>query len=422
MKRINSVFAKLNITIFTILLVAGSMPFFAQKNENQKLSRNKNGLENRNEFQTTGIDETFSPRFQSFAELNVADIQSEGKIIIGGKFSFLNESPNQRSDRLERLNVDGSLDKSFVFSKPSEWDGAQKISLIKVQPDDKILIAKDDKIIRLNKNGELDSSFHSVKFSNNYFPYLYLNDIQIYPDGKILVVGVFNNVNNTTSCNIVRLNRDGTIDNSFLFANYVQSIEFLKSAITSENKIFIGVINSNWYQIGLFPKLNEDGTIDNSFIWSKTQYEFKNVYHEESFLKNIIIEKNGNMIVSGAISNRSQYWKNEIRGVYRLDPNGRVINIFEDTGYSVYLPNVFLQNDGKVIVYNISYNYENGNNLIRYNSDGTRDANFHFRISYNRLPSTDLIIQKDGKILVYGDLLMVNGISKYGIVRLNQEN
>jgi len=323
---------------------------------------------------------------------------------------------------LERLNADGSLDKSFVFSRPSEWDGAQKISLIKVQPDDKILIAKDDKIIRLNKNGELDSGFHTVKFSNNYFPYLYLNDIQLYPDGKILVVGVFNNVNYTVSCNIVRLNRDGTIDNSFLFANYVPSIEFLKSAITSENKIFIGVINSNWYQIGLFPKLNEDGTIDSSFIWSKTQYEFKNVYHEESFLKNIIIEKNGNMIVSGAISNRSQYWKNEIRGVYRLDPNGRVINIFEDTGYSVYLPNVFLQNDGKVIVYNISYNYENGTNLIRYNSDGTKDENFHFRISYNRLPSTDLIIQKDGKILVYGDLLMVNGISKYGIVRLNQEN
>ena len=111
------------------------------------------------------------------------------------------------------------------------------------QPDGKILVgggfttyngATENRIIRLNSNGTKDTSFNTGTGFNDY-----VFSIALQPDGKILVGGGFTTYNGAAENRVVRLNPDGTKDNSFNtgtgFNSSVQSI-----ALQPDGKILIG--------------------------------------------------------------------------------------------------------------------------------------------------------------------------------------
>ena len=89
------------------------------------------------------------------------------------------------------------------------------VRVINIQPDGKILVGGGfstyngttrNRIIRLNSNGSIDTSFNiGTGFNGNVFT------IDIQPDGKILVGGDFTTYNGTTSNRIIRLNPNGSI-------------------------------------------------------------------------------------------------------------------------------------------------------------------------------------------------------------------
>ncbi len=64
-----------------------------------------------------------------------------------------------------------------------------------------------NKIIRLNSDGSIDTSFNIGTGFNGY-----VRTIILQPDGKILVSGAFNSYNGTTSNRIICLNSDGSIE------------------------------------------------------------------------------------------------------------------------------------------------------------------------------------------------------------------
>ena len=151
--------------------------------------------------------------------IRAAAIQSDGKILVGGWFKSYNKTLVYG---LVRLNSDGSRDTTFdIWSWFDIWvyDGylnSRWIASIAVQADGKILVGwhfstykwvNIKSLIRLNRDASLDSSFI---FNNDYS--FWSNDVTLFwiqNDGKILV-----NIDK-----FYRLNQDWSLDTSFLGKN-----------------------------------------------------------------------------------------------------------------------------------------------------------------------------------------------------------
>ena len=140
-------------------------------------------------------------------------IQSDNKILIGGAFISYN---GVQKGRIARLSSEGALDTSFN----SGGVGANSyVTAMAIQSDGKIIIGgyftsynntPVSRIARLNVDGTLDSSFNVGTGTDNY-----IVSIAIQPDGKIIIGGNFTSYNSTPVNRIVRLNDNGEIDTTF---------------------------------------------------------------------------------------------------------------------------------------------------------------------------------------------------------------
>ena len=170
-------------------------------------------------------------------------VQSDGKIVVGGSFTELN---GVTSNRIARLNADGTPDTTFSNNTGSGFNGAEVYS-VAVQSDGKIVVGGDfttlkgqttNRIARLNVDGTPDTAFTTstgTGFDTT------VTSVAVQPDGKIVVGGSFTTLNGQTSNRIARLNIDGTPDTTFTantgtgFSNGV-----LPVALQSDGKIVVG--------------------------------------------------------------------------------------------------------------------------------------------------------------------------------------
>ncbi|MBK7085204.1 MAG: delta-60 repeat domain-containing protein [Flavobacteriales bacterium] len=82
------------------------------------------------------LDLTFNPSNGADAAVSTVSLQSDGKIIIGGYFTWYNET---RCRHIARLHPDGGLDTGFNTGTGTDLVSGGVFSTI-VQPDGKILI------------------------------------------------------------------------------------------------------------------------------------------------------------------------------------------------------------------------------------------------------------------------------------------
>jgi len=197
--------------------------------------------------------------------VNIITIQSDNKILVGGGFNNYNGTG---ANRIIRLNSDGSVDSSFVYDDGFDSD----VQTIVIQSDGKILVGGyfrnyngtgANRIIRLNSDGSVDSSFvYGSGFDN------LVNIITTQSDNKILVGGYFNSYNGTGANYIIRLNSDGSIDSSFVYGS---GFDNLVNIITtqSDNKILVGGYFNSYNGTGAnyIIRLNSDGSVDSSFVY-----------------------------------------------------------------------------------------------------------------------------------------------------------
>ena len=198
---------------------------------------------------------------------NSTAIQSDGKILVCGGFSDYNGTP---ANRIIRLNTDGSVDTSFVYGSGFN----DVVYSIAIQSDDKIVVGgfftayngtSANYIIRLNTDGSVDTSFvYGTGFDNQ------VNRIAIQSDGKILVVGQFTGYNGTSANRIIRLNTNGSVDTSFIYGSGFNSLVF-SIAIQSDGKIVVGGAFGyyNGTTASRIIRLNTDGSIDTSFVYGE---------------------------------------------------------------------------------------------------------------------------------------------------------
>jgi uncharacterized delta-60 repeat protein len=334
--------------------------------------------------------------------------------ITGGFTSYNGTSVNG----LIKLNTDGTIDNTFSvgtgFSQSSNYDFNSHTVLI--QSDEKILVGGNftsyngtsrNNIIRLNGDGSIDSGFTIGTGFNGL-----LLKIKTQTDGKIIAVGGFTLYNGVSSREIIRLNGDGSVDNTFSVGTGFNSSLVYDVEIQSNGKIIAcGVFTE--YDGTSSPgiaRLNSNGTIDNGFIVG-TGFN-NNVF-------SLAIQSDGKILVGGQFT---LYNSTTCNGIVRLNSDGSIDSTFSAGSGLSDVRSIKIQYDGKIIAVGgfTSYNGTSINRIIRLNVDGSIDNGFAIGSGFNFSPY-DLKIQADGKIIVIGNFTSYNGTSCNGIIRLNTD-
>ena len=303
--------------------------------------------------------------------------------------------PVSNSDNsVTRLNGDGSTDTSFTTILAPQHEFRSLVTKIVVQPDNKILVGGGrygdygNWINRYNSNGSLDNSFQSANLYSNGR----ISEIELQPDGKILIAGYFN---------IYRLNSNGSDDASFTAIPVGQN-QFRQSAkFLADGRIYSGILYSNSFPTPSVTRLvryTATGAIDGTFnspIVDPADWT---------------VDSAGRVIVS----------KN---GFFRLNLDGTIdtsfnVNIIGDSNVTA----VAVQSNGKMILGG-EFSKANGINsgrIAKINQDGTTDTSFNSGSGFDKAPK-DISIQADGKILVGGGFTSYNGIARAFVARLNAD-
>ena len=176
--------------------------------------------------------------------MNALVVQSDGKVVICGDFTTVNGAAR---NRIARLNSDGTLDFTFLATA----SGANfAVNAAAVQSDGKIVIGgrfstingtTRNHIARLNADGTLDASFLAAGSGVNGDVFA----LALQSDGKPVIGGFFTSVNGTSRNGIARLNSDGTNDGSFLATGSGVNNSVFAVAIQPDGRIVIGGLFTN---------------------------------------------------------------------------------------------------------------------------------------------------------------------------------
>jgi uncharacterized delta-60 repeat protein len=332
-------------------------------------------------------------------------VQPDGKILICGRIYAVGGIA-QRA--IARLNVDGSLDTSFVpplIHIDLESGFANALAL---QPDGKILVGGSftnsignvSGVIRLNADGSLDNSFSTGSGLGGNFFDIAIRAIAVAPDGKIYAGGRFTTYDGVTRGSFVRLNSDGTVDNTFTMQATANSLVLDIEVQPDGKALAAGAVTSSGSNFNSqITRFNPNNTVDTTFNFSAGT---------GSIIKSFALQPDGKVIVS------------EFNKVSRLNPNGSVDTTFATVQFSSSVNAIVIQRNGKAV---IGGDFDRINNTIprlglaRLNPDGTVDPDFAPSAGTSGVIET-LALQADGKILLGGNFNTINGAARTGFARL----
>ena len=262
------------------------------------------------------------------------------------------------TNRIARLNTDGSLDTSFNISSGAD---AEIFSII-LQPNGKIIVAGNfltfngdatkKYICRLNTDGSIDASFNTngIGLDSN------IRTVSLQSDGKIIIAGYFSNYNGISRNKLARLNFDGSLDTSF--------------------------------DVGIGP----DGLVRTSAI-----------------------DSNGKILIGGDFSNVNGVIRYRLA---RFNPNGTFDSSYNNNPGPVYpfsspgnatIYNILIQPDDRVLL---------GGNFGPYGTGGNRNfSGLDFTCVFDGNIYT-MLYQPNGDIIVGGNFSSFNGVSRNKIVRI----
>lgn len=347
-------------------------------------------------------------------------LMPDNKVVIGGSWNTYPE--NKPSGYvLYRLNVDGTLDKTFAKGKgwasTNPGDIEDPAGMLQA-PDGKFLIVGTSgtgplldqpnnfiSISRFSARGEVDLTFGeqgSVLIPDDN---VYLTSVRMQSDGKILAAGS-HKYGRWNESVIYRINPDGSLDSSFgsggkasfTFDSAVSSVEAF--TVQPDGKIVAACwTNPDKYSgIGTVfgvVRLNADGSLDREFgtdgktsVYPGPQLtpaqqangDFANGYAES-----VLVRQDGSIVVAGSLKSwiggkilSSQF------GMVALRPNGEIDSSFGTSGAvtappregeTIYGGTVVEMPDGRLLLSG-SVELRNSVAIYSFNADGSPDLNF----------------------------------------------
>ncbi|UWY29086.1 T9SS sorting signal type C domain-containing protein [Flavobacterium sp. TR2] len=391
-------------------------------------------------------------------------MQADGKIIVVGSFA---KYANATVNRIARLLPNGTLDASFLTGSGSILN----ITHVKITENEKIILtgnfitfngAQANRIVRLNNNGSLDSTFKCEKGFNDD-----VNAIALQSDGKMVVGGNFTAFNDGMANRLIRLNADGTRDESFLTGTGfskegVQTIKINSSGDVMVGGSFTGTydnidvnrlvfLNGNgalkssfdigsgpasasvltlesdqdgsWFVGGSFAvfdgqnqgrlaKIDSDGEHDTGYLSSGIGFD--------NSVLSILPLPNQKAIIGG---NFNRFNGKSVSKIACLLEDGSIDESFNNgnSGANGLVKTVILQADGKAIIGGnfTKYNDKLSNRTVRVLSTGEIDNSFNSGDGFNG-QVYKLAVQSDQKIIAAGAFTKYNGsnLNANRVVRL----
>ncbi|HTI68646.1 MAG TPA: delta-60 repeat domain-containing protein [Candidatus Limnocylindria bacterium] len=332
--------------------------------------------------------------------------QSDGKMVVGGKFSSVNGDARKG---LVRLDSTGSVDPAFNPQVDLGHNYDYGIFSLLSLPEGKFLVGGRftnmngfacKGLARINSDGSTDTNFTSqVSVVSTLIP---------QTDGKFIIEAYINDAKYPIHPMLGRIESNGALDASF-FTNLPNSI--IKGgldtvALQTDGKILVGghFPNSEDPLDGAsnFHRLNSDGTMDLLF----------NPALDAVNVRSVGVQPGGRIIVS-VVMNEAAGYRSRILG---LHPDGTIDETFAvDASHEWELQAV--QPDGKLLAASITDHGDPYPPVVRLNVDGTVDSSFH-SIPWTHGP---LAFQADGKIITGGGSLNSGGQSFMQLIRLNTD-
>jgi hypothetical protein len=201
--------------------------------------------------------------FNNFTQAIVFD--SNNSIIVGGIFSSYN---GNSAPRIIKLLENGAIDTSFVIGTGFN----NTVTDILMNPDDSIFVlgyfstwkgvGVSPGITKLLANGDIDVSFDGGTGFSPYLPSNPNNFLQIPGETSFYVAGYFTSYNGQPHNRVIKLNADGTVDNSFDAGTGFNNIVAL-SKIVCNDKLFLTGSFTEYNGIASYYSiiLNSDGSV-----------------------------------------------------------------------------------------------------------------------------------------------------------------
>jgi uncharacterized delta-60 repeat protein len=263
------------------LLVAGDFNSFGEVLRNRVARLNADG----------SIDSGFNLPLGLNALVQSAVLQPDGKMVLGG---FFDRASAAGRNRIARLQANGNLDVTF---DPGEGAN-QAVYAVAVQEDGKIVLggaftamnnAPRGGVARLHANGAVDAGFMPGTGANGP-----IYAVLVQEDGRIVVAGNFTMFNGVSRNRIARLHPNGTLENGFN-PEMGMNNSIYALGLQSDGKIFIGgdFTLVNGVPRNRIARLNANGSLDSTFDPGAGA---------NSSVFSIAVQPDGNVLVAGQFS------------------------------------------------------------------------------------------------------------------------
>lgn len=354
-------------------------------------------------------------------------VAPNGKIYAGGIFA----DQNPVVDKIVRFTSTGAID--GTFNKGTGFSTYDMVQALALQSDNKIIVGGSltfyngstvKTLVRINEDGSIDNTFNVGLGTGNgsYYTGGIVNSLKILPDGKILVAGDFRLFNGVVVNNLVRLNSDGSLDSSFNTSVFTGSLNCVQVE-GSTGKIYIAGTPSGSFN-GIL-RLEANGQQDTTFAITGQGFN--------SGVVDLAILNDGKVIAVGgftALINYDTGFQHVYR-IARLNLNGSLDTSFTakfnenillngtlPSNRPVSLFRVLVKNDGKILVCG-SFDRYNTTYFQENIAQLNQDgsSDVAFNAGYKfPLVLTDLALQPDNKIIVGGPFEGYGGNSSYSQV------
>jgi uncharacterized delta-60 repeat protein len=214
--------------------------------------------------QNGSLDASFDPGAGLDGPIFAISVLPDTRILIAGDFTTYN---NVARRSIARLNADGSLDTTF---DPGEGPGGPVHALAQ-QPDGRILIGGSFSFVgdfpllgvaRLNPDGAVDLTFSPISGADDTVYTLALQN-----DGRIIAGGAFSTYDGEPRQGIVRINADGSLDPSFNPGTGVDGLVYSVDLDNNGQALIGGDFSSyNGSARNNLARLYTNGTLDTTFM------------------------------------------------------------------------------------------------------------------------------------------------------------
>lgn len=334
---------------------------------------------------------------------------------------------NQTMPSLFRVNLsDGKIDQNFIANIGSGPVGT--VNSIVVQTDGKIILGGNissfngstvGNIVRLNSDGTIDNS---ISFGSGFDKAI--NSIALFSDGRIVVGGYFTKYNNVSISKLITvLDPNGQINASFAagIGTGIQDgggsyyVSFVN--VTSGGQILASgrftSINSYFESSVCTALINADGTIDANFN-TKIAKNFFSIS-----VSQILELPDNSYLFTGPIY---QYGGQNYNGILKVFANGSVDTTFKtNTNTDVIDSGTFAFVDGTRILLTGSFNSMNGNSnyktTVALNLDGSVDNTFNNANTATFSSAPRSIIKSSSAYFLFGGMKHIGGDSVSGMIK-----